>query len=232
MVSAKCSKPPPAAAGLRPPPPSKVRASTVSRMVTMRCAFVCHGRCARGRGRDRLCGRALAGTHVASLVGGVRYGVAKNLTLVSVQTLDCGVNGGRPRGTGGDLISGIEWGIEDARSTHADKPIVFVMSLQLSGKSAILESVLQKARSAGVSIFAAAGNTAIDSCTKDPAASTAVVTVGASDDRDHIASFSSYGPCVNVFVPGVQSRAASAKSDTASSNMTGERTERTFHSPS
>ena len=44
------------------------------------------------------------GTHVAGTIGGTTYGVAKNVTLVSVRVLAC--NG---KGTTAQVINGIEW---------------------------------------------------------------------------------------------------------------------------
>jgi subtilisin family serine protease len=44
------------------------------------------------------------GTHVAGLIGGITYGVAKGVSLVPVQVLDC-------YGTGNlsDILAGIDW---------------------------------------------------------------------------------------------------------------------------
>ena len=44
------------------------------------------------------------GTHVSGTVGGVTYGVAKNVTLVAVRVLDC--NGS---GTMSGVIAGVDW---------------------------------------------------------------------------------------------------------------------------
>lgn len=42
-----------------------------------------------------------------------------------------------------------------------------------------------------------------DACNYSPASAKAAFTVGATDIRDGVAGFSNYGPCVNIFAPGV-----------------------------
>ncbi len=44
------------------------------------------------------------GTHVAGIIGGSTYGVAKNVTLHTVRVLDCNL-----QGTASDMIAGIDW---------------------------------------------------------------------------------------------------------------------------
>ena len=61
--------------------------------------------------------------------------------------------------------------------------------------------------------MASAGNNNFDSCLKSPASAAHAFTVGATDRYDNAASFTNYGPCVNVFAPGVNIRSASHLSD-------------------
>ncbi|RUS27507.1 peptidase S8/S53 domain-containing protein [Jimgerdemannia flammicorona] len=42
-----------------------------------------------------------------------------------------------------------------------------------------------------------------NACGYSPASANAALTVGATDIQDVIADFSNYGPCVNIFAPGV-----------------------------
>jgi hypothetical protein len=49
----------------------------------------------------------------------------------------------------------------------------------------------------------------------------AALTVGASDSTDARASFSNYGPCLDLFGPGVSIRSAAASSATATTTMSG-----------
>lgn len=53
-----------------------------------------------------------------------------------------------------------------------------------------------------ISIIAAAGNAATDSCQNTPARSVYVQSVGASTVTDQVAQYSNQGKCVNVYAPG------------------------------
>ena len=55
---------------------------------------------------------------------------------------------------------------------------------------------------------AAAGNSAADASGQSPANEESIVTVGAVDRNDHMASFSNFGPILDVFALGVNVRAA------------------------
>ncbi|MGA0355541.1 MAG: S8 family serine peptidase, partial [Ilumatobacteraceae bacterium] len=61
------------------------------------------------------------GTHVAGIVGGSTYGVAKSVTVIPVKVLDCAGNG-----TDTAVIAASEWIAQDAASRG---PAVVVMSL-------------------------------------------------------------------------------------------------------
>ena len=70
------------------------------------------------------------GTHVAGTVGGLTYGVAKNVTLHAVRILDCSGDG-----TVSDVIAALDWLVRNARY-----PAVATMSLggeQVEGKQAL-----------------------------------------------------------------------------------------------
>jgi cerevisin len=55
----------------------------------------------------------------------------------------------------------------------------------------------------GLHFAVAAGNDNRDACSYSPAAAEKAVTVGASTLGDERAYFSNYGPCVDVFAPGL-----------------------------
>lgn len=57
--------------------------------------------------------------------------------------------------------------------------------------------------SAGIPVTVAAGNALNDACLYSPAAASAAVTVGSTNNaRAFSSSFSNYGPCVDTFAPG------------------------------
>jgi len=142
------------------------------------------------------------GTHVASTVGGVRYGVAKQASLIAVKVLsDAG------SGTTAGVIAGVEWATTDYQSKT--RPAVGNMSLG-GGVSQALNSACNAASNAGLHMIVAAGNENNNACTRSPASATTVVSTGSTDigigtggtQIDVRSYFSNYGPCVAIFAPG------------------------------
>ncbi|CAL9727937.1 subtilase-type proteinase Rrt12p [Monosporozyma unispora] len=137
------------------------------------------------------------GTHVAGIVGSKTFGVAKNITLVDVKCLD-----GMGQGTLISVISALEWVVNDCNE-HPDQKCVANLSLG-SLKTQILNEAIDEAVKKGVVVVVAAGNYNMNACWVSPASSEGAITVGAFDDRfDTIAKFSNWGPCVDIFSPGV-----------------------------
>jgi hypothetical protein len=62
---------------------------------------------------------------------------------------------------------------------------------------------VQNAVNAGFVVVVAAGNSGTDACRFSPAAAPNALTVGAIDRNDSEASFSNFGPCVDLYAPGV-----------------------------
>ena len=153
------------------------------------------------------------GTHVASTAVGDKWGVAVDARVVGVKVLSD--SGG---GSTFQVIQGIEWAVSDS----SGEPSVISMSLG-GGKSQALDLAVIEAANAGHIVVLAAGNSYMDACDVSPAGASAngIVTVGASMKDDTIASFSNYGPCVEIFAPGVQVVAASHLDDTSSTKMSG-----------
>lgn len=150
------------------------------------------------------------GTHVAATVGGSAFGVAKKVTLHAVRVFGCG-----SMGFTSDMISGVDW-----VTAHHLAPAVANMSLG-GGASVALDTAVQNAIKAGVTVVVAAGNSAADACLTSPARVGAAITVGASGSADRTAGFSNYGPCLDLYGPGVFITSASNASDTASGYKSG-----------
>lgn len=136
------------------------------------------------------------GTHVAGLVASATYGVAKNALVVLVKVLD--YKGQLNLLT---VILGLEWAANDA-AKHG-QPLVVNMSLGAMRLLA-LNAVVDEIALLGLVPVVAAGNENVNACLMSPALALAAITVGAIDDAtDHIAPFSNFGHCVNIFAPGV-----------------------------
>ncbi|CAB4252282.1 similar to Saccharomyces cerevisiae YCR045C RRT12 Probable subtilisin-family protease with a role in formation of the dityrosine layer of spore walls [Maudiozyma barnettii] len=137
------------------------------------------------------------GTHVAGIVGSKTFGVAKKVTIVDVKCLDA-----RGQGTLITVLSAIEFAVNDCNK-HPRKKCVANLSLGAL-KNTIINNAIRAAVEDGVVMVVAAGNFNMNACWSSPASAPEAITVGAFDDRiDTIAKFSNWGPCVDIFAPGV-----------------------------
>ena len=138
------------------------------------------------------------GTHVAGIVGGTTYGVAKATRLVSVRVLDCSGNG--------DLfwiLDGVDWVTED-HLLNPTRPAVANMSLSSQIPLPPLDAAVSASIASGVTYTLAAGNnnTNNGACLISPAATPAAMTIGATNSSDQRAWFSNYGACLDFYAPG------------------------------
>ncbi|NWQ41923.1 S8 family serine peptidase [Bacillus sp. EB106-08-02-XG196] len=139
------------------------------------------------------------GTHVAGIIGAANntkgtVGVAPDASLYAVKVLD---NNGE--GYVSDIIAGIDWAVQN------DIDIIN-LSIGSDTPSNMLKDVLDMAYSKGILIVASAGNTGYEpyhSTVGYPAAYDSVIAVGAIDQSNKWADFSSVGPTVEVTSPGV-----------------------------
>ena len=147
------------------------------------------------------------GTHVAGTVAGRTYGVAKAARIVPVRVLDC--NGS---GTKGQLIAGLDWLVR-----HHRRSVPAVANLSLGGlASRVVDRAVVRVMDDKVTVVAAAGNEGDNACYYSPARIKGVITVGAVDRWDEAPYWSNYGPCLDVFAPGVSIRSAGTWSRSAS----------------
>ena len=159
------------------------------------------------------------GTHTAALAAGSEHGVAKKATIVAVRVLDC-----YGEGDVDSVIRGIDWVIRHHRSGS-----LAVANLSLGVEAdedsrpmdlAIVDLMLD-----GIVPVTAAGNDGRDACEISPGHTPEALNVGATNQTDERLALSlgtsSYGPCVDVFAPGVRIRSAGIASDTAEETLTG-----------
>ncbi|KAG0340954.1 hypothetical protein BG000_010681 [Podila horticola] len=134
------------------------------------------------------------GTHVSGTIGGANYGVAKKVNIVGVKVLDADGSGS----TSG-VIAGMDWVADNA------VPGKSVVNMSLGGsKSTALNAAAGRLYAKNIPLIVAAGNSATTAaCNQSPAGAPNTYTVAASDKTDKVASFSSYGTCVEIFGPGV-----------------------------
>ncbi|MFE2729436.1 S8 family serine peptidase [Kitasatospora sp. NPDC059327] len=148
------------------------------------------------------------GTHVAGIVGGRTYGVARAVSLTAVRVLDC-----QGQGSTAASLAGLDW-----VAAHAQRPAV--LNASLGGPvSEALDAAVDAVADRGVLPVISAGNDAQDACGFSPARAREALTVGAVNKQDRQASFSNHGPCLSLYAPGVA--IVSAKLGGGSSTLNG-----------
>ncbi|KAF8941060.1 serine protease [Dissophora ornata] len=152
------------------------------------------------------------GSHVSGTIGGATYGVAKKVKLVGVKVLNA-----QGSGSFSGIVAGMDWVAQRAAGTKA----VVNMSLG-GGKSQAVDSATTRLYNAGIPTIVAAGNDGnADACNGSPSGASGSFTIAASDINDRIASFSSWGQCVDIFGPGVDITSAWIGSSYAINTISG-----------
>ena len=155
------------------------------------------------------------GTHVAGTVGGARYGVAREVTLVPVRVLGCDGSG-----SWSGVIAALDWiGSKHSASGGAAKAVA---NLSLAGGfNSAMNLAVERLTDVGVSVVVAAGNSNQDACVESPASAPRAITVAATTSSDSRASFSNYGNCIDIFAPGVSINSAWISSSSAIASLSG-----------
>jgi len=150
------------------------------------------------------------GTHLAGTVGGAAHGVAKGVALVAIRNVDC--NGAA---TIAQVVAGIDW-----LTANAIKPAVALLTIG-GPANTTFDNAVQASINSGVSYVVGAGASNSDACNFSPGRIPAAVTVSATDMTDTKASFANFGPCLDIFAPGVSITSTWFTSDTATLTISG-----------
>jgi len=152
------------------------------------------------------------GTHVAGTVGGARYGVAKAVTLVAVKVLGCSGSG-----SWSWVVAGIDW----VTGNHQPgQPAVANLSLG-GAPNTVVDNAVRTSIADGIVYAVSAGGSNVDACGVSPARVVEALTVAASAPNDSRPSASNYGPCVDIFAPGLSIPSTYHLSDTATAVLNG-----------
>ncbi|CAG8719058.1 18856_t:CDS:10 [Rhizophagus irregularis] len=156
------------------------------------------------------------GTHVAAIVAGKTFGVAKLSNVIAVKVLDkFGI------GTSSSVIAGLIY-VFNEHMKNKNKNTIINMSLAGSDDSLTINLIMQKLFAAGIHVVVAAGNNFhSNSCNFAPASSPHAITVGAIDESDKLTDFTNIGQCVNIFAPGKNIQSAWKSSNTSTKILDG-----------
>lgn len=154
------------------------------------------------------------GTHVAGIIGGVTYGVAKKTSIIGVQVT------GSSSGSGAWILDGLDWTVRDVISKNRVGKAVINMSL-LTGSSTVVNNAVQAAIDNGIPVIAAAGNSNVDSADWSPANLPAAITVAASNSNYQRWRASNWGSVVDLFAPGESITSAWYTSSTSTYTTSG-----------
>jgi len=138
------------------------------------------------------------GSHVAGIIGGQTFGVAKHVRLLGVRVMNC-------QGTGAwsDVIDGVNF-VTWHRGQPAQQGYPAVANMSLGGETnRAADAAVRNSIRAGVTYVVAAGNGNSDAAAYSPAGVSEAITVGATNQNDARAEFSNYGPMLDLFAPGV-----------------------------
>ena len=89
------------------------------------------------------------------------------------------------------------------------------------GKSDAFNLAIEMAYRQNIHTVVAAGNSNVDAKDTSPASAPNATTVGAIDKNNNRASFSNFGPFVDIFAPGVGIKSTWYTSDTATETLSG-----------
>jgi subtilisin family serine protease len=149
-------------------------------------------------------------THLAGTVGGAAHGVAKAVTMVAVRNVNC-----QGSATIAQVIAGIDW-----VTANAVKPATALMTLG-GPASATFDAAVRASIASGLSYVVGAGASNSDACNFSPGRIPEAFTVSTTDRTDTRAAFANFGPCLDLFAPGVSITSTWYTSDTAVSTISG-----------
>lgn len=136
------------------------------------------------------------GTHCAGIVAALDngqgvLGISPDVTLHAVKTMTAAGSG-----SGSDIAEGIVWAADQGFD-------VANVSLGSDESSDALHDAIKYADENGMLVVSTAGNDGCGDCLHYPGAYDETLCVGAVDDEDELAEFSSTGDAVDLVAPGV-----------------------------
>ena len=146
------------------------------------------------------------GTHVASILAGRTFGVARGVRVHALRILPCT---GTTRTDFVAAVRAVEW-----ITAHGARPaVVNISPARFETSDRALDDAIGRSILAGyVYVLSAGGAANLDAYSPQRVA--AAITVGSTDASD-AAKQSGYGPRLTIFAPGIRIQGAGSASDTA-----------------
>jgi subtilisin family serine protease len=146
------------------------------------------------------------GTHVASILGGQTFGVARAVRIHALRILPCT---GTTRTDFSAAVKAVQW-----ITAHGAKPAVVNISPARfeTADRALDEAIGRSIRAGFVYVLSAGGFAKLEAYSPQRVAE--AITVGSTDASD-VAKQSGYGPRLTLFAPGMRIQGAGSASDTA-----------------
>ncbi|KAF5121820.1 Subtilisin-like protease 2 [Metarhizium anisopliae] len=145
------------------------------------------------------------GTHIAGIIGGAKFGVAKKVKLVAVK-LD---------NEASQMIQAVDFVLEDVKKKGIQGKAVISMSMH-NDPSDILDQKFKHAVDSGVVVVVSAGNNNADAGNYSPGRHPSIITVAAMYHKtDFHWPNSNWGSAVTIYAPGVGIESAATWSDSA-----------------
>ncbi len=168
------------------------------------------------------------GTHVAATAMGSIFtdgagntveGVARGANLVAIQVFtkftdsdDCDGDAPCILSFGSDQQAGLDFVLDNAATMKIASANMSLGGGEFpntcDGSQAVMKSLIDQLRAAGVATVIAAGNEGFTNAVSSPGCISTAVTVGATSKQDVVAGFSNSSPMVDLLAPGVSIRAA------------------------
>lgn len=143
------------------------------------------------------------GTHVAGIVAGKTFGVAKGAIIVPVRVFPCG-DGGT---TSAVVSRGLQWILDNHPSGEPGVVNLSLGGIVRSDYEDPIETKLQELIDAGIVAVVSSGNAGAEVCGDrwqvSPARLPDAITVGASGKSDRYTSWSNWGSCLDIWAPGL-----------------------------
>lgn len=150
------------------------------------------------------------GTHVTGIAAGNNgslFGVAREAKIIAIQVFSRSISG--VQSSSSDFIKGLER-VYALHNEHNDWNIAAV-NMSLGGGqyygfcddvNAPAKAIIDQLKAAGIATIVASGNEGYKNSIASPACISSAISVGATDDNDHVAPFSNSAAILDLLAPG------------------------------